>query len=206
MKPAENLCCGHFPVTLIRKSTMMKVIRSQLRNLLATLLLLSGLRAQAQSDTELAPCLGMEHTFNLNDYLMSFGGGIESPAYRASAHLNFTFRPGSKRVLVQETENLFYQYRERRYIIALDADKRFALMDGESTDLEVFAGIMGGISIGDYRGTKANAPGGLIYAPRGGFAVSTDFLVARLGYQYLPLRTTSISSHRIYLGFYFNLI
>lgn len=146
------------------------------------------------------PELGWDFNFNHTDAMMGVQGGINIPAWNASVLATFKGRLGSKRVLIEAEEpNLFYQYRERRYILGIQAEKRFLLTEfSPSLQLGAFLGGLGGLGISDYRGTKGQAPVGFAYSAMGGpYLNYGDAVIFRLGYQYLPLKTQNVFDHRI---------
>lgn len=183
-----------------------RYLRSILVAGISTLVVVSAsFRLHAQADSPF-PETGWDLNFNHTDVMMGFQGGINIPAWNASVLATFKGRLGSKRVQIEADEpNLFYQYRERRYIIGIQAEKRFLLTEfSPSFKLGAFLGGLGGLEISDYRGTKGQAPVGFGYAAMGGPYITDDkAIIIRLGYQYLPMKTQNVFDHRILLSLSF---
>lgn len=177
--------------------------------IVALLLLLSMVAvspsASAQ-DSGLRPELGIDFNFNHTDVMLGGLAGLNFPAANASVFATFKGRIGTKRVLIEADErDVFYQYRERRYLLGLQAEKRFLLNEfSESMHFGAFVAGIGGLGFGDYRGTKAEAPVGFAWsAEAGAYITDPSAVVVRLGYQYLPMQTQNVFDHRILLSFTF---
>lgn len=179
-------------------------IPAVLATAIALLLLLAPTRPRAQVGAD----IGMDMVFNHTDFMLGFLAGPAFEKLDLSTRLNVLVRPGRKRVLVEsETPDLFYQYRESRVMIGLDAEKRFTLSQfSDAGRVGAFVSAWGGVSLGGYRGTSAAAPGGFNYVFRGGPFLQQDELVLQLGYAYMPLRTSSVVAHRVFIGFHIMLI
>lgn len=169
------------------------------------LLAWAGSDASAQS-TGPYPEIGWDMNFNHTDFMMGVHGGVCIPSWDASILATFKGRIGSKRVLVEaEQPDVFYQYRERRYILGIQAEKRFILTEFNSDlKLGAFLGALGGMGISDYRGTRGEAPIGFAYSAMGGpFLKVDESVLVKLGYQYLPLKTQNVFDHRILISISF---
>jgi hypothetical protein len=153
-------------------------------------------------DAKMMPELGIDFNFNHTDVMMGGLGGIAFPTLNASLLATFKGRIGTKRVIVEAEEaDVFYQYRERRYLLGLQAEKRFLLNEfDESSHLGAYLAGIGGLGFGDYRGTKAPASTGFAYsAEAGAYFSDPEAVILRLGYQYLPMHTANVFDHRIVL-------
>ncbi len=156
---------------------------------------------KAQTDGPL-PELGIDFNFNHMDVMMGGLAGIAFPTANASLLATFKGRLGTKRVLIEgETPDTYFQYRERRYLLGLQAEKRFLLNEfDESTHFGAYIAGFGGLGFGDYRGTKAAAGAGFAWSAEAGPYISDPgAIIARLGYQYLPMQTKNVFDHRIVL-------
>lgn len=150
----------------------------------------------------IAPTFGAEAGFNLDDFMMNLLGGIESPRLNGSLQAGFGFRFGSKKVLVEQSENLFYQFRERRYLLQLGLEKRIKMIDlSDDASLQGLAFFRGGFTFGDFRGTKINPESAFLPMPGAGLALRLPDGMFRLGYQYMKLETGNVSPHRLFAGF-----
>ncbi len=182
-----------------------KAIQSLAITLLSLVLLLfSPTLSHAQTNKAVVPEFGFDMNFNHTDIFMGGRVGVCFPQLNASLAGTFKGRIGSRRVLLETGQpDVLVQYRERRYLIGVEADKRFILNEfGPSTHFGGFVGGFGGLSFGDYRGTGEAAPLGLAGAGMvGAFISDPSAVIFRLGYMYLPLQTESVVKHRVYLSF-----
>ena len=79
--------------------------------------------ANENQTSELSKIIG-ESYFNLNDFYVGFGIGLEDTGFDYTASFNVGFRPYFKKVLIEKGENLFYQYHEKTFLISIDLEKR----------------------------------------------------------------------------------
>jgi hypothetical protein len=153
----------------------------------------------------ISPQIGLDFNFNHTDVMMGGSVGIcFNERINASVKLTFKGRLGSKRVLIEtDVPNVLVQYRQRQYLLGIEADKRFKLTEFSETErLGAFLGGFGGLSFADYRGTNAKAPLGLGGAAEAGVYFSnTEAFILKIGYMYLPLQTPSVFQHRLFFSF-----
>ncbi len=108
------------------------------------------------------------NTFNLKDYYYGFSLGMEDLGYEWGARFNFQFRPFYKRTQIQVNDQLITQYREKKYFVSIDLDKRFFHFDLDDVHTQFFLGTQVGFLLGKYRGTRANAETLFNIVPVGG--------------------------------------
>lgn len=167
-----------------------------LKIVLALTAFLWGMPAQAQ----IGPDIYGEMSFNHTDFLFGFGGGVAFQDIGLSARLNFLTRARAKKVLIEERPDFFYQFRERRYLLGLEVEKRFRLADvGQVGQVGVLLSAWGGINLGDYRGSTQAVPGGLNVMGRAGAYITDEGFILRMGYAYVPTYTPSVFAHRIFI-------
>lgn len=158
---------------------------------------------------QVIPELGTHTSFNGSDFNIGFQAGIGLDDLDLSLRADFTARAGSKRVLVESAQdpNLSYQYREGRYYLGIEVEKRFRLFEpGEDSEAGIAGAVWGGYTFGDYRGTDVAPQRGFIYRPRVAPYVHIDNVVLiQAGYEYLPLRAGGVSDHRAFISFNFTL-
>lgn len=158
------------------------------------------------AQSSVAPEIGVGLLFNQTDVMMDFGAGVSFQNIGLSTKISFQSRISTKRVLVETDQpNLLYQFHERRYLLGLDADKRFTLTDlSENVSLGLFLGGFAGMTFNDYRGTDEKGSVGFGWEAKGGLFISnSEIFVMRLGYTYLPLPTRNVYPHRIGISFHF---
>ena len=146
------------------------------------------------------------NTFNFNDYYYGFSMGVEDLGYQWGARFNFQFRPFYKRVQIQETDFLIRQYREKKYFISIDLDKRFLHINLGGADAQVFMGTQIGYLLGNYRGTRNNAERIFNIVPMGGLCVNvkeTTFI--KVGFCYLKDQLIEVPDVKFILNVVFAL-
>jgi hypothetical protein len=166
------------------------------------LFLFAPLGAIAQ-DPAVSPQIGIDLNFNHTDVMAGVGAGVCFNTLNASAKLTFKGRLGSKRVWVETgTPDVLAQYRERRYLLGIEADKRFRLTEfSEVEQLGLFLGGFGGMTFGDFRGSDTKVPLKLAGSAQAGVYFSNiEIAIFKLGYMYLPLQTRSVVNHRVFFS------
>ncbi|MEX1190454.1 MAG: hypothetical protein WED10_03470 [Brumimicrobium sp.] len=147
-----------------------------------------------------------ETYFNLDDIYFSFGLGLEDTGYDYGASLNLGFRPYFRKVLIEESENLFYQYHEKLFFLSIDLDKRFYFLEyGGDNRLGIYLAGKFGYLFGNYRGISKSLTDKFQISPGAGFA--WEFKNARLNLGYLNFQTSEdLSPHmiQIKLNLFFN--
>lgn len=165
----------------------------------------------AQSDTrqkkqiELVPSLSINNDFNFQDWYLGFSGGVEDIQYEWGARIGFNFRPFYKKVQIKDG-NIVRQYREQKYFLSLDLDKRFLHFDFSKTKLQLFAGIKTGYLMGNYKGTQNDSEKYWVIAPMGGVCFNFDDVVfLKAGYTLFNDRLINVSDSKITLTAIFTL-
>ena len=167
--------------------------------LFALLLLLAPRQGQAQ--VEVRGTIGGEFSMNFNDHFFGLGGGITFEEWRLSVLFDFNFRLFAKRVQVEGSDNLIFQYWERRYLPMLGFNWRIKATElGSSWEIGPMVGMRGGFSFGDYRGSLETPPANFLFNPRAGVWVGDEYVFFQLGYQYLPTNYASIANSRVFLS------
>jgi hypothetical protein len=162
-----------------------------------------GLFASAQM-AQVLPEFGTHIAFNGGDF--NWGGqlGMDIAALDLSIRADFTGRAGAKRVLVESpsNNNVLIQYREARYLLGIEAEKRFPIKEFESDALIGVTGmLLGGYTFGDYRGTKTAPYNGATYRARiAPYLLLDEAVLVRAGYEYLPTRTEDVANHRVFIA------
>ena len=137
-------------------------------------------------------------SFNLDD---GFIGGQASVnvldmGIPVNITLSYAQRPLARRVWVEQTSELYYQLRQRRFQIGLGAETYVAL----AGDLEVYGLIQGGYLFGNHKAINIETENQFVVLPEGGFGWSPGtekigFLL-RAGYAYRDVLAEDISPHR----------
>jgi len=142
--------------------------------------------------------------FNMDDLFWSFNGGIEDVQNEWGAKLNFEFRPFEKKVQIREDNNIIRQYKEVKYFISIDIDKRFLHFNLWGTDTQFFAGTRTGFLLGNYKGTKSNRKPTFITTPMAGICFNfSENINFKFGYIYFSDGLVNVPDSRITLGLNF---
>jgi hypothetical protein len=155
---------------------------------------------------EIVPTLSLNNDFNLQDYMVGLSAGIEDLGFEWGARVGFNLRPFYKKVQIKSDNNIIRQYREQKYLISLDLDKRFLHFDVFGYKLQLFAGVRTGLLLGNYKGTKLDAEKYFVAAPFGGFCLNfNDVGYLKLGYMQFNDHLTTVSDSKIMLTGIINL-
>ena len=142
--------------------------------------------------------------FNLDDFYWSISGGVEDITYEWSAKLNFEFRPFEKKVQIIETDNVIRQYKEVKYFISIDIDKRFLNFHLWGARTQFFVGTRTGFLFGNYKGTRADDKPNFITTPMAGICFHfNENANLKLGAIYFSDGLVSVPDARATLGINF---
>lgn len=144
--------------------------------------------------------VSITNDFNAKDWYTGLALGVEDRGYEWGARLGFCFRPFYKKTQVFQ-ENIVRQYREQKYFLSLDLDKRFVHFDvGIDGQIQFFAGVKAGFLFSNYRGTKNDASTFGLIAPLGGVCYSfDDTFFVKAGYCLFNDRVREVPDNRISL-------
>lgn len=146
------------------------------------------------------------NTFNSKDYYYGFSMGIEDLGYQWGARFNFQFRPFFKRTLIQESSSIVRQYREKKYFISFDFDKRFGNFDLGGLKTQLFLGTQLGVLLGNYRAARSSAEAVFNIVPVGGlsFNLKEDTFL-KVGFCYLRDKLIEVPDGKISFNLIFTL-
>ncbi len=139
-------------------------------------------------------------SFNSQDYTSYLGVGIGESKYRLSLSARYGTR--FKYIVITEKvdENTFYQYWERRHIIALNLRKSFAFNRDGANIVKPYVSLDFQYHFGDYRGMSSKISNHFHLLPEIGISYEKNSLLIDFGYQYANFDIYNISPHRINLG------
>ncbi len=137
-------------------------------------------------------------SFNLDDGFI--GGQASVNVLDMGIPINITFsyaqRPVARRVWVEQTSDLYYQLRQRRFQLGLGAETYVSL----AGDFEVYGLLQGGYLFGNHKAINIETENQFVVLPEGGFSWSpgTDKIgfLLRAGYAYRDVLAEDISPHR----------
>ncbi len=149
---------------------------------------------------------GMGMNFNAGDFSTSADVGIEDSRYYFALRGGFAFRPKAVKVLIENNPSLFHQYRERRYFLFLDLEKKFRVLriSNNFTAGPLF-GLGGVYTFGSYIGSDKSPGRDFHINPYAGWYFANEWMNISIDYNYLNLKTEYINPSRFALniGFMF---
>ncbi|WP_234369145.1 hypothetical protein [Brumimicrobium mesophilum] len=131
--------------------------------------------------------------FNHEDFLLDFGLGFEELGYDFSASLNGSFRPYYKTVLLEESDNFYYQLQEKVFQFSIDLEKRFYFIQFmNSSKVGLYAMAKFGYFYGTYKGLSEDRNNGFAITPGAGLSWQFSKISRiNLGYLYLNQNPSS---------------
>lgn len=134
-------------------------------------------------------CFGSGYSFNKDDSRIDFSLGMDEQKFRLMTRIGFGFRPKAVQVLVQENENEYYQFWEKRSCFYLSLEKAFFVQHfGKDFSTAAFAGVGGMLTFGSYKGSDRNSDTRMIMNPRIGCLFEYGFVRLKFSYEYLNLK------------------
>ena len=165
--------------------------------LLSNLIVCAQLDEKSKREFNIVPSLSINNDFNAQDWIFGISAGVEDIGYKWGARLGFNLRPFYKKVQIKEG-TIIRQYREQKYFLSLDLDKRFLKFDIIGAEIQFFAGLRSGFLFGNYKGTREDAKAFGVLAPMCGLCYNLDdaFFV-KVGYCLFSDRLNEVSDSRI---------
>jgi len=148
---------------------------------------------------------GITNTFNHQDDMIGGIVGVYDCKYKTSIDYSFYTRMGAKRILVESSPNIFYQYWERRSLMALTLQKSFVISAKTNITHGLFIGGRETYTYGKYRASVNKPDTKFILVPQLGYSLSGKIASIKVNYEYLDFKTYQVSPHRINLEFLINM-
>lgn len=154
---------------------------------------------------EFLPAISLQNDVNTQDWYTGLSFGMDEQRYDWSAKLGMTFRPFRKASVIEDkTAGIFRQYLERKFYIFLDLEKRFIHFPIGKSELQLYVGAKPGVLLGNYSGTKIDAPAAWTLAPMGGISLAVkEYMQIRVGYLHVSDQLRNVTDGRITLGLTF---
>ncbi len=135
--------------------------------------------------TSLKIAVGLK--FCAHDLYTGFDLSFIDPLYKLRLKAAFDFKPWTSRVLVKESDNIYYQYRDKRYVISAGIGKEFILADnifrGKSS---IIIDLNLGYMIAEpYKGTYESYDNRLLFIPRLSYERTFNDISIALAYEYM---------------------
>jgi len=146
------------------------------------------------------------NTFNTKDYYWGFSMGVEDLGFQWGARFNFQFRPFFKRTLVRESSTVIRQFREKKYFISFDFDKRFGNFDLGNVQTQLFIGTQCGVLLGNYRAARSSADAIFNLVPIAGLSFNLgDDTFLKIGFCYFRDKLIEVPDGKVSINLIFTL-
>ncbi len=141
--------------------------------------------------------LGLSAHFS-SDFIWGGNFGIHDIINNYSLFFGFDGRMFAKRIMIEKSKNIFYQYWERRFLLYANANKTFKINE----NIGFLIGMRVSSTWGSYRGSDENPETKFIISPQLGFSnVSNENLLMRIFYEYMDFAVEEFSPHRFNISF-----
>lgn len=138
--------------------------------------------------------------FNSTDLMLGGSFSLSEAKYGINIEAGFRTRPAVRSVLYEKDVQSFYQFWEKRSILHLAIEKTFPLVQFDPNQkLNAFAGLGFGYTYGSFRGSSLKPDDRGLLIPLAGFEYQYKLLSLKLNYEYLKLKNSKTSPHRIEL-------
>lgn len=136
--------------------------------------------------------------FNGKDYMCGLGAGIFEGKSATSVVLGFSTRLAKNKILEQVSDHYYYQLREGRGSVYLQAQKMFRLPWGRVRfQYGPFVGGRLAYTFGHYAGMERKVDDQWLFSPQLGFALISGAADVRAYYAYMNFGTLNLSPHRV---------
>ena len=138
--------------------------------------------------------------FNAGDYMSYFSAGVVESKYHIDLTLSYGTRFKARPFLHQIDEVTFYQYLEKRHVLALNVRKNFLVGSFNNISVNPFVDLGLEWHSGTYNGLSEKIPKEFVLAPELGFSIYFGELITSFSYQYANYGLYEISPHHLKLG------
>jgi ankyrin repeat protein len=182
------------------------LITAKSRNYVSTSQLLKEAGAQPIRKPKInALSIKIENSFSTKDYFLGGSVGIHDLFSGCYLNLGYQARIGHTPVLIQQSENLFYQYFEKRHQIYLGLERKFVFNPRGSARKGIQLGLKEVFVFGKYRGTTQKVDRDLLLSPSAALFLQKNFFTFSLEYQYLDFGLEGLAPHRFNLNMAFDI-
>lgn len=186
-----------------RRSALAMAYYSQNQTLINMVEDFKGIKPSGLYILELTLNTGLE--FNSNDLMYHTEVGITETRYRMHLKFSRTSRFSRKKLLVLQSPGLLYQYREKRTVLAMSAQRKVTgLRTGHhEAGFKFGAGLL--YSYGDYKGSAADPPSGWAVFPDLDVFYRYKAWSLNGGYRFYKTGNTAIPAHRFSVQLQYNI-
>jgi len=146
--------------------------------------------------------IGTSFNLNFNDFMVGVNAGIQDTKYNIRAHMGYYTRPLAKRILLQDNEDTYFQFWEKRSLVSVGFEKLFSIKSFKNNRfLAITIGMDGIFTYGrNYRGSIREPDKKFKISPTLGLIWGMDYLQLVAKYSRLDLDTFKVSPHRAIIG------
>lgn len=151
---------------------------------------------------------GWSIDFNQNDFMTGFCSGFHDSKYGLDISGQIIFRPVPIRVFKEESDDMTFQFWEKRWMVKGGIHKKFIFQGSSGHEFGPFLGMDLTYTWGSYRGSDRKPAPLTLLSPVGGVFWKYNAFGINLAYSYLNLKIPDFCPHRISLAvnFYFNTV
>ncbi len=145
---------------------------------------------------------------SIRDYYTCIGLSIKDPVLKIMINAGFELKPAYNKVLVKYSENSYYQYYDKRYIIYTGAGKEFRLYESFSGGGSYFMDLhlnFGYMMAEKYKGTNIKPDDKLKIMPRAVLRWTSGNFNLFVGYEYMKTDLYRIGPNWFTIGFYYDI-
>jgi ankyrin repeat protein len=146
--------------------------------------------------------IGPGLNLNYNDFMFGINAGIQDTKYNIRANLGYYTRPFAKRILLQDSEDTYFQFWEKRSLVSVGFEKLFSIKSFKNNRFfAITIGMDGIYTYGrNYRGSIREPDKKFKLSPTLGLICGMDYLQLVAKYSRLDLDTFKVSPHRAIIG------
>jgi len=139
-----------------------------------------------------------DFNWNFDDVMMGGSLSLLEARYGFLLQAGFKTRPSPRSYLYELDSKTYYQFWETRSCVHIGIDKHFTLSKKSlSGSYGVFVGLNGAYTYGNFRGSSKKPDDKFIPIPKAGFFINYNNLNVKLNYEYISLKNSYISNHRV---------
>ncbi len=140
-------------------------------------------------------------SFNSDDIFFNTEFGFHDIKYNLDFNLGFANRYHAKKVFMQQSENLLYQYREKRSQLYINLHYRFNIYSYDLNNTGLILGVKPTINFGKYRGLSTKIDNQISIVPQAGLFYNNKNVALKVYYEYSDMDIYSIRPHRVNIMF-----
>jgi ankyrin repeat protein len=188
-------------------NNLLDIAKEKKNDEMIALLKSNGARANYYPDFSMISA-GPVIDFNRNDFMAGLTAGINESKYGTGINLIINYRLAPIRVLVEDFDNVAFQFWERRWMATAGISKKFRFKTSSGHMFGPYLGLDVTYTWGSYRGADRKPEPLTVFSPAGGFFWQKEKIGLYIKYSYRDLDIPHYSPHRFSAGFifYFNVI